>query len=100
MDVEGYEYRLAPAGNYKLIAVVPYIDPMTMRPAIREVPFGDRRYEHYYDRTGLLPDHLNHGDPKRRRNYLRRSAKIRDKNGRLTARDPLSANYHSRRVLW
>jgi len=37
------------------------------------VPFGDNRYEHYKDKTGLgLYSNLNHLDNSRRRNYVRR----------------------------
>ena len=43
---------------------------------------------------------LDHNDEERRKNYLARSAGIKDKKGRLTKDNPESANYHSRRVLW
>lgn len=42
-------------------------------------------------------------DPNRnevRKNYLTRSAGIRDGSGNLTKDNPLSANYWARRVLW
>jgi len=54
------------------------------------VYFGHRDYE----------DFTQHGDLKRRRSYLRRSAGIRNWRGQLTKDDPRSANYWSRRVLW
>ena len=56
--------------------------------------------EHFKDKTGLLPKNLNHGDQERRKSYLDRSGKIKDKQGRLTKDLPSSANYHARRVLW
>lgn len=56
----------------------------------RLVFFGHKDYE----------DFTQHKDPVRRENYLRRSAGIRDGQGRLTKDDPLSANYWSRRYLW
>lgn len=51
------------------------------------VHFGDKRYKHNYS-------------DKARKNYLKRSAGIRNKQGKLTADDPFSPNYWSRRVLW
>jgi hypothetical protein len=37
------------------------------------VPFGDNRYEHYKDKTGLgLYSNLNHLDKKRQKNYVSR----------------------------
>ena len=57
------------------------------RGKIRKINFGDTRYRHNYS-------------PIARRNYLRRSAGIRDGSGRLTKDNKLSANYWSRRYLW
>jgi hypothetical protein len=54
---------------------------------------------HFKDKTGIWKS-LDHGDKKRRKNYLTRSAGIRGKDGKLTKDDPLSPNYHARRVLW
>jgi hypothetical protein len=43
---------------------------------IKRVPFGDQRYQHFKDRTGLkMYSHLDHNDDKRRKNYLARHAK-------------------------
>jgi hypothetical protein len=37
------------------------------------VPFGDRSFEHFSDKTGLkLYSHLDHNDPKRRASYRAR----------------------------
>ena len=66
----------------------------------KTIHFGDITMEHHKDLTGLLPKKLNHGDEKRRKNYLTRSAGIKNKKGELTKDNPLSPNYHSRRVLW
>lgn len=52
--------------------------------------FGDSRYS----------DFREHKDKKRRQAYLKRSAGIRDKNGKLTMNDKNSRNYWSRRWLW
>lgn len=60
-------------------------NPKTGR--IKTIHFGDRRYKHNYSK-------------KARKKYLARSAKIRDKRGRITKDNKLSANYWSRRILW
>jgi len=54
------------------------------------IHFGDTRYE----------DFTTHKDEKRRQNYLKRTAGIRDKDGKLTANDKNSANYWARLRLW
>lgn len=64
------------------------------------VHFGDPKYQHFHDKTGLLDPNLNHGNEKQRESYLARSAEIRDQEGRQTHKNPLSANFHARRVLW
>jgi hypothetical protein len=53
-------------------------------------------------RFGLrgMQDYTQHRDPERRKNYLARSAGIRNKSGGLTKDDPFSANYWARKVLW
>jgi len=64
------------------------------------IHFGQNPYQHYKDRTGLLPKELNHLDKERRRKYLNRSRGIRNKEGELTALNPESANYHAINILW
>jgi hypothetical protein len=64
------------------------------------IHFGDNRYEHYYDKTGLLDKALNHGDDLRRKRYLQRATKIKDKEGNYTVNDKNSANYWAVRVIW
>jgi hypothetical protein len=65
------------------------------------IPFGQLGYQHYKDSTGLgLYSRLDHKDPLRRANYLRRSKGIRNRKGQLTWRDPNSANYYAIRYLW
>ena len=51
------------------------------------IHFGDKNYSHNYS-------------SKARTAYLRRSAGIRDKSGKLTKNNRNSANYWSRKVLW
>ena len=47
-----------------------------------------------------MQDYTQHHDDGRRKNYLARSAGIRNKSGELTKNDPFSANYWARKVLW
>lgn len=54
------------------------------------IHFGDSRYK----------DFTQHGDKKKREAYLKRTAGIKNKQGKLTKDDKNSANYYSRRVLW
>jgi hypothetical protein len=84
-------YRLvslkpAAAGSTaKYVAVLDFsLAGNTMR---MTVPFGHRAYRHNYSDAA-------------RRNYLRRSAGICNKDGDQTKDNPSSANYWSRRVLW
>ncbi len=63
------------------------------------IHFGDSSREHFRDKTGIWSN-KNHNDKKRRKNYLTRSAGIKDGKGNLTKDNPLSPNYHSRRILW
>lgn len=65
----------------------------TTRKGIRRVPFGAVGYEQYRDSTGKgLYTHVNHGDPKRRRNYRTRH---RGENKRK-----FSSGYFSWKYLW
>ena len=59
---------------------------------------GKKKLIHFGDSN--MQDYTQHKDKERRKSYLARSAKIRDKNGNLTANDKNSANYYSRRYLW
>ena len=65
----------------------------------KEVHFGDTRYEHFKDKTGIHKN-LDHNDPKRRKNYLTRTANQKDGKGNLTKDNKKSPNYHARRILW
>ena len=62
---------------------------------------GDPRkgIQQFKDKTGIWKS-LDHGDPKRRENYLRRAKGIRNKEGKLTKDIESSPNYHAIRVLW
>lgn len=54
---------------------------------LKLIHFGAEGYRHNYSKEA-------------RENYLRRSAGIRDKEGRLTKNDKHSANYWARNILW
>jgi len=64
----------------------------------KEIHFGDKRFMHFKDATGLYSN-LDHYDLNRKESYLKRSSKIKNKDG-LTANNPLTANYHARKILW
>ena len=85
-----YNYELSKNKNKKLMVVVNN----------KTIHFGDIRYQHFNDSTGLLDKKLNHRDKKRQENYLKRAKGIKNKEGKLTYKDPTSPNYHAVRVLW
>jgi len=64
------------------------------------IHFGDDRYQHFFDKTFLLPKSMNHNNPIRQQNYLNRASNIRDKEGNLTAYDKNSPNYYAINYLW
>ncbi len=82
VKVGRYTYELSDRKNKKLKTIV----------SGKEIHFGDKRYKHYFDKTGLLSKRLNHGDEDRRRNYLTRTKPL--------GNDPTKANYHARKILW
>ena len=84
-----YNYEKSSRKDKKLMTVV---DGVT-------VNFGNPSYKHFKDKTGIWKS-LDHNDKKRRKNYLTRSAGIKDCKGKLTKDNPLSPNYHARRILW
>jgi len=84
-----YTYKKSTVSGKKLMVVVNN----------RTIHFGDSSMQHFKDKTGIWKS-KDHGDTKRRANYLARSGGIKRKDGTLTKNDPTSPNYHSRRVLW
>jgi hypothetical protein len=85
-----YEYFISDKPAKKLYALVEG----------KKIYFGDTSYEHFKDATGLLPKSQNHLDEKRRKSYLARASKIKDKSGNLTSTNPTSPNYHAIKILW
>ena len=59
---------------------------------------GRKKLIHFGD--AKMQDYSQHKDDKHRDLYLKRSAGIRDKDGKLKKDDKNSANYWSRRRLW
>ena len=59
---------------------------------------GSKRLIHFGDSN--MSDMTKHGDKKRQKNYLQRSAGIVDKSGNKTANNKNSANFWSRKVHW
>ena len=90
-----YEYEKSTKKGKKLMVKVKQNDGK-----IKTIHFGNINYQHFKDKTGFLPKSLNHGDKKRRDNYLKRSKSIKNKKKELTYLNPESANYHSVRILW
>jgi hypothetical protein len=77
--------KKAPAGSPKKMRVL-----AKKGDKVKIVNFGQKGYE----------DFTQHNDLKRRENYLKRSAGIRNKEGKLTKDDKFSANYWARKELW
>jgi hypothetical protein len=68
---------------------------------IKYIPFGDARYGHFFDNTGLNEyTHLNHMDKTRRANYRKRVEKIKNKEGKYTYKIKYTANWFSYNYLW
>jgi TFIIF-interacting CTD phosphatase-like protein len=59
---------------------------------------GNKRLIHFGDSS--MKDFTQHKDKERRKNYLARSAGIKNKSGKLTKDDKNSANYWSRTINW
>jgi hypothetical protein len=90
VKINGIEYQLSEKKNKKLKA---YVNG-------KWVHFGQKGYDHYFDKTSLLPKSENHLDETRRELYLKRASKITNKEGNLTAKDKTSPNWFSIHILW
>jgi hypothetical protein len=89
VKVGKYTYEKSNKKNKKLMTTIDN----------KVIHFGDNRYEHFFDKTKIWSN-LNHNDKERRKNYLTRSAFQKDGKGNLTKDNPLSPNFHARRILW
>jgi len=56
----------------------------------KEIHFGHKLYQ----------DYTTHNDEDRRKRYIARASKIRNKQGKLTYNDPKSANFWAFNLLW
>ena len=72
---------------------------MTYTPKGKLIHFGDNRYQHYKDLTGIWKE-LDHNDDERRKRYRARSSKIKDGDGELTYMNPEHPNAWAYWVLW
>lgn len=63
------------------------------------IHFGAKNYQHFYDKTRIYKD-LDHNDDERRKRYIARHSKVKDKDGNYVINDPNSASYWSLNVLW
>ncbi len=84
-----YDYEKSTRKDKKLMVIVNG----------KKIHFGNPNYEQYKDKTGIWKE-LDHLDKNRRKNYLTRSAGIKNKEGKLTKDMETSPNYHSRLILW
>lgn len=74
---------------------------MVRTPKGKLIHFGDNRYEHYKDNTGLgLYSHLDHKNEKRRRLYRTRHKGILTKEGKPAYLDREQPSFYSWRFLW
>lgn len=68
---------------------------------LKKISFGDNRMQQWKDQTPLkLYSHMDHNDPKRRKQYRARASKIKNKKGEYTFNKPEYANYWSYNYLW
>ena len=63
------------------------------------IHFGDSSMQHFKDKLGEWSN-LDHNDKARRKNFLTRTAGIKNKKGEFTAFNKNYANYWARRILW
>lgn len=85
-----YTYYISDKPNKKLMTIV----------NDKKIYFGDSKYQHFRDKTGLLPMELSHFDNARRNRYIKRATNIKDKNGNYTYLNPESPNFHAVHILW
>ena len=100
VKVGKYNYEKSTRPNKKLMVVIEKDGKKkTVHFGNRTASAGSKNNQHFKDKTGIWKS-LDHGDKDRRKNFLTRSAGIKNKSGGLTKDDPFSANYHGRRILW
>jgi len=80
-----------------------FTDPVSKKQ--KRVHFGDRRYQHFKDsvpksRGGRIWSKLDHGDANRRKNYRKRHAGMKCKDGRRCIDKKYSPSWFSYYYLW
>ena len=89
MALKFIKFEKSKAKNKKYVAIL----KNTETGRTKKINFGDKRYQHYRDKTGLgLYSHLDHRDPERRRRYRARHGKTMTKK--------YSASWFSAKYLW
>lgn len=77
-----------------------YMITVRYKGMIKNIHFGDTRYEQYEDRTNLKAfKSQDHRDTDRRINYLKRATQIRNSKG-LAVNDAFSPNRYAVLLLW
>lgn len=95
--VDGHRLSFSIGPGYKKYAVR-VVSPSG---SARTVTFGDRRFQHYRDRTPLRAwTSLDHGDMERRESYRHRHRGILTKSGKPAHTVPFSPSWMSMRFLW
>ena len=70
-------------------------------PSGKKINFGDSRYEHYKDSTGVGAwSKLDHNDKERRKQYRTRHEKVMTKEGIPAYKDKEQASYYAYHYLW
>lgn len=68
--------------------------------SVRNIDFGDNRYEQYKDSTKLgLYSYKDHGDIKRKKNYYRRHSKLSTKKDAIYFEFKRSGGYYNAKIL-
>lgn len=68
---------------------------------IKTASFGHKDYEQFKDKTPLkLYSYLDHGDPERRKKYLKRAKGIKNKKEQKTWKIKYTPNWFSVHYLW
>jgi hypothetical protein len=89
-DYKFIKFEKANAKDKKYSAIIKNTNTGTTK----RINFGDKRYQHYFDDTGLkIYTHLNHNDQKRRKNYISRHSVFIKKGF-------YSPGYFSMKYLW
>jgi len=84
-------YQPWPATDHKIYKYWVYVK--SNNDGIKKIGFGNKRYQHYYDRIGYYSN-LDHYDKERRKRYIDRHKKNEN------WKDKNSAGYYSKNYLW